>query len=197
MVPPPQIHRSSFFFKNTVFCNTLCLFAFHNFAKQFFYLTPEKYVVIFLGFLVRNEELSVFCHILGLSTEKTLFFPVKTLSHAAICSGNLLPTMLRLSKTTRDQKTKKTKAGRASFGFGWIFGFFGFALFFFWFLEQISKKHMCFFGFRGVASLKNKKNTCVFLGFLSENQTILGFWHDVGIGNEPSPEKTYVFLVFE
>ena len=81
-------------------------------------------------------------------------------------------------EAARNQKTKKPKSGRESFGFGRIFGFFGFTLCFLVFGSKNQKnayvflvfavsrslnraKTLAIFGF----SLKNQKNTCVLLVF--------------------------------
>ena len=102
-----------------------------------------------LSLLVRNQELSVFWHILGLPTEKTLSLSIKTLSHAAICFGfRLASRNIATQQNHPKPKTKKPKSGRESFGFGWIFGFFGFTLSFL------------------VFASKNQKNPCVFLVFM-------------------------------
>ena len=119
-----------------------------------------------LRLLVRNQELSVFWHILGLPTEKTLSLSIKALSHAAICFGfRLASRNIATQQNHPKPKTKKPKSGRESFGFGWIFGFFGFTLSFLVFASKNQKNPMCFFWFSWCRVAEKPTKPCVFLVF--------------------------------
>ena len=118
-----------------------------------------------LRLLVRNQELSVFWHILGLPTEKTLSLSIKTLSHAAICFGfRLASRNIATQQNHPKPKTKKPKSGRESFGFGWIFGFLVLHCLF-WFLRQKTKKSHVFFWFSWCRVAEKPTEPCVFFGF--------------------------------
>ena len=161
--PPPWSTGLLFSLKNTVFCSTFCLFAFHNFAKQFFYLTPEKYVVFprFSG--QKRRIICVLAHFRALNRETSFFF------YNTDIYGHLFWKPASHNFATQQNhpkpKNQKTKIWERIFWFRLDFCFFWFCTVFFGFWVEKPKKHMCFFGFHGVASLKNQQNACVFLVF--------------------------------
>ena len=91
----------------------------------------------------------------------------------------LLPAILRLSKTTRNQKPKNQNLGENLLVSAGFFGFFGFTLSFLVFASKNQKIPCVFFGFHGVASLKNQQNH-VFFWFLNEKpkfaRVLARFW---------------------
>ena len=110
-----------------------------------------------LRLLVRNQELSVFWHILGLPTEKTLSLSIKTLSHAAICFGfRLASRNIATQQNHPKPKTKKPKSGRFWFRLDFCF---------FWFLRQKTKKSHVFFWFSWCRVAEKPTKPCVFLVF--------------------------------
>ena len=111
--PPPPPHDPPVF-KNSVICSTFCLLLLSTILRSSFSIQLLKKYVFFSRFSGQKPRIiCVLAHFKALNRENSIF-SINTLSHAAICCGNLLPAMLRLSKTTRDQKAKKTKSGSES-----------------------------------------------------------------------------------
>ena len=149
-------------------------------------------------------------HIIAMHSLCTLACPTLSVWSCIQVHGLGLRTETRgFKEAARNQKTKKPKSGRESFGFGRIFGFFGFALCFLVFGSKNQKnayvflvfavsrslnraKTLAIFGF----SLKNQKNTCVLLVFavsrsLNHAKTLAIFWFFI-----QKPKKHMRFVGF-
>ena len=150
-------------------------------------------------------------HIIAMHSLCTLACPTLSVWSCIQVHGLGLRTETRgFKEAARNQKTKKPKSGRESFGFGRIFGFFGFTLCFLVFGSKNQKnayvflvfavsrslnraKTLAIFGF----SLKNQKNTCVLLVFAvsrslnhAKTLAIFGF-------SSKNQKNTCVLLVFQ
>ena len=174
--PPPPHDPPVFFFpslKNTVFCSTFCLFAFHNFAKQFFYLTPEKYVVFprFSG--QKRRIICVLAHFRALNRETSFFL----LQHRHIRPFVLEACFPQFCDSAKPPETKKPKNQNLGENLLVSTGFLVFLVLHcvFWFLGRKTKKTHVFFWFSWCSLAEKPTKRMCFFGFWMKNQKLLGF----------------------
>ena len=113
----------------------------------------------------KRRIICVLAHFRALNRETSFFL----LQHRHIRPFVLEACFPQFCDSAKPPETKKPKSGRESFGFDWIFVFFGFALCFLVFGSKNQKNAYVFLVFAVSRSLNRAKTLAIF-GFSLKNQ---------------------------